>query len=208
MIGETTSAPRRLTRAQQRVATRTALLEATGRVLVEEGYVGLTTRRVAEVAGVAQSTLMHHFPTREALLVETVTHLAMRLADDALEQLDLSGLRSPQQRDAILDQAWREFTSPPAIAAAQLWAAAWAEPELAAALRELEERLGQLIAATAGTLFPDLADDPRFAPLLDASVSLIRGLVMAIPVSGQATVDARWAAIKPILADAAGRLLD
>ncbi len=115
-------------------------------------------------AGVAQSTLMHHFPTREALLVETVTHLAMRLADDALDQLDLSGLRSPQQRDAILDQAWREFTSPPAIAAAQLWAAAWAEPELAAALRELEDRLGQLIVATAGDALPRSCRGPPLRP--------------------------------------------
>lgn len=208
VVGETASEPRRPTRAQQRVATRTALLEATGRLLVEDGYAGLTTRRVAELAGVAQSTLMHHFPTREALLVETVSHLALRLADDALDELDLGALRRPEHRDAVLDQAWREFTSPQALAAAQLWAAAWAEPELAATLRELEERLSTIIVSTAAALFPDLAEDPRFLPLLDASVSLIRGLVLAIPVAGRAAIDARWAAIKPLVAEAAGRVLD
>jgi len=208
VIGETANEPRRMTRAEQRVATRTALLEATGRVLVDEGYAELTTRRVAELAGVAQSTLMHHFPTREALLVETVSHLALQLADEAMDQLDLSALRSPAQREAVLDQAWREFTSPPAIAAAQLWAAAWSEPELAAALHDLELRLGALIVGTASALFPDVAADPRFLPLIDAAVSLIRGLVLAIPVSGRREIDARWNAIKPILSDAAGRLLD
>jgi len=200
--------PRRLTRAEQRVATRTALLDATGRVLVEEGYAELTTRRVAELAGVAQSTLMHHFPTRETLLVETVSHLAMRLADEVIDELDLVALREPREREAVLDQAWAQFTSPPAIAAAQLWAAAWTEPELAAALRQLEQRLGGLIIGTASTLFPDLGDDPRFVPLIDASVSLIRGLVMGIPVAGAAEIDARWRSIKPLLIDAAGRLVD
>ncbi|WP_158276736.1 MULTISPECIES: TetR/AcrR family transcriptional regulator [Solirubrobacterales] len=203
-----TAEPRRLTRAQQRVATRTAILDATGEVLVADGYAELTTRRVAELAGVAQSTLMHHFPTREALLVETVSHLAMRLADEAIDALDLVALREPAQRETVLDQAWAQFTSPVAIAAAQLWAAAWAEPQLAAALHELEQRLGGLIFGTAATLFPDISDDPRFRPSIDAAVSLIRGLVMAIPVSGAAEIDARWAAMKPVLADVAGALLD
>ena len=205
-----TAAPekRRLTRAEQRVATRTAILDATAEVLTRDGYADLTTRRVAEAAGVAQSTLMHHFPTREALLVEAVTHLAMRLADDALDQLDLGALRRPEGREAVLDQAWREFTSPAALASAQLWAAAWTEPELAAALRDLEERLGAIIVATAQALFPELHDDPRFFALIDASVSLIRGLVMGIPVSGAKAIDARWTAMKPILLEAAASLLD
>lgn len=200
--------PRRLTRAQQRVQTRTAIMDATGQVLVDDGYAELTTRRVAELAGVAQSTLMHHFPTRETLLVETVSHLAMRLADEVIDELDLSALREPHEREAVLDQAWAQFTSPPAIAAAQLWAAAWAEPELAAELRLLEQRLGGLIVGTASTLFPDVSDDPRFVPLIDASVSLIRGLVMGIPVAGAQEIDARWRSIKPLLIEAAGRMLD
>lgn len=199
---------RRVTRAQQRASTRLSILDATGRCLVEDGYAQLTTRRVAELAGVAQSTLMHHFPTRELLLVDAVTHLALRLADDALEQIDLASLRSPQHREAVLDQAWREFTSPQALAAAQLWVAGWTEPELAATLDGLERRLGAIISATAGTLFPDQADDPAFPALLDATVSLVRGLVMAIPISGWAAVDARWTAIKPLLLDAAANLLD
>jgi AcrR family transcriptional regulator len=199
---------RRPTRAEQRAATRVAIVEATAGCLVEEGYAALTTRRVAERADVAQSTVMHHFETREALLVEAVTHLALRLADRALEAIDLAGLREPSHREAVLDEAWREFTSPQALAAAQLWIAAWTEPELAGTLRELEERIGAIIDTTAQALFPDLEANARLAALLDASVSLIRGLVMALPIWGRDAVDARWEAIKPILLDAAARLLD
>jgi AcrR family transcriptional regulator len=203
----TTQAPR-LTRAEQRDATRRALVEATADCLVEEGYAALTTRRVAERAGVAQSTLMHHFATREALLIEAVTHLALQLVERTLQEIDLAALLAPGGREAVLDEAWREFTSPQALAAAQLWVAAWTEPELAETLRELEERIGTILVKTTVAFFPDLGPDRRLPALLDTTVSLIRGLVLAIPVSGREAVDARWRAIKPILLESASELLD
>jgi AcrR family transcriptional regulator len=200
--------PKRTTRAQQRVATRTAILDAAGRCLVEDGYSALTTRRVAERAGVAQSTLMHHFPAREALLVETVSHLALQLADKALDEIDFAAVRDPAQRELLLDHVWQVFTSPEALAAAQLWFAAWAEPELAAALRELEDHLSGLFVATTHAILPELVEHPEFPAVVDAGLSTIRGLVMAIPVSGREAVNARWATIRPILARAAADLLD
>jgi AcrR family transcriptional regulator len=196
------------TRAQQRVATRLAILDATAECLIDDGYAALTTRRIAERAGIAQNTLMHHFETRELLLIEAVTHVAYRLADQALSEIDLAALSSPEHRDAVIEQAWREFTSPQALAAAQLWIAAWAEPELAIALNDLEHRINSILMATAATLFPDQAENPEFAAVIDAAVSLIRGLVMAIPVSGRAAVDTRWKAIKPLISRAAAEILD
>lgn len=200
--------PRPGTRAHQREKTRTRLVDATIDVLVDEGYAALTTRRIAERAGVAQSTLMHHFETREALIAEAIPRIAAQLATDALEQIDLAALRDPKHRSKVLDAAWREFTSPQALAAATLWAAAASEPELAATLREIELRLNPIILTTAAALVPDLPADPRFPALIDASISLIRGLVMAIPISGRDEVEARWVAIKPLILDAAAELLD
>jgi AcrR family transcriptional regulator len=185
-----------------------AIVEATVACLVEEGYAALTTRRIAERAGVAQSTLMHHFETRETLLVEAVTHVALRLADRAMETIDVVGLRTPEHREAVVDEAWREFTSPHALAAAQLWVAAWTEPELVPTLRELEERLGQILVMTTESLLPEVAADPRLLALIDAWQALLRGLVMEIPIWGQEVVDARWAAIKPLVLATAAQLFD
>ena len=190
-----------MTRAEQRVATRGAILDATAACLAEDGYSALTTRRVADRAGVAQSTLMHHFPTREAMLVEAVSRLALRLADDALQDVDL---RSP---DAVLDRVWQVFTTPRALAAAQLWYAAPSEPELAAALRDLEERLTGLVMATAGAMMPQLVEHPDFPAYVDAGMAVIRGLVMAIPVWGRETVEAQWKGIRPVLSRTAAELL-
>jgi AcrR family transcriptional regulator len=213
MIGENLKAPAHAitraprTRAQQRAATRQSIIDATIDCLMQDGYAALTTRRAAERAGIAQSTVMHHFATREALLVEAVEQVALRLAEQSLQRIDLAALRTPEHREAVLDEAWTEFTSPQALAAAQLWAAVWNEPELAPALRELEERITGIIVGTGATLFPELAGDPRLPALLDGVVSLIRGLVLAIPVWGHDAVTARWQAIKPTVLDAAAQIL-
>lgn len=185
-----------------------AILDAAVDCLVDGGYAALTTRRVAERAGVAQSTVMHHFPARGTLVVETGTRLAARLAERTLGAIDLRAVRTPERRDALLDQAWAEFTSPEALAAASLWAASWSEPDLAATLRELEERIGAIITRTTQAVLPETGADPRLVALLDATVSMIRGLVASIPIWGEAVITERWRAIKPILLEAAATLLD
>lgn len=209
VISQIPSPPARHTREEQRTATRQAILDATVDCLAEDGYGWLTTRRVAERAGVAQSTVMHHFATREALLIEAVTQVAAGLADQVVGRIDLAALRDPAHREAVLDETWREFTSPQALAAGQLWLAVGTDAALAPMLRELEGRINRIILVTAGALFADrLADDPRLPALLDGSLALIRGLVVAIPVWGAEEVTARWEAIKPLVLDAAAYLLD
>jgi hypothetical protein len=113
-------------------------------------------------------------------------------------------LRRQEQREALLEAAWREFPSPHALAAAALWA----EPALAWRCMRWSCAGARSFASMAGALIPDAHADACFPALLDASVSPIRGLVMAIPVSGRAEVEARWRAIRPLILDAAARLLD
>jgi AcrR family transcriptional regulator len=189
-------------REQQRARTRQAILEATVAALVEDGYAALTTRRIAERAGIAQSTLMHHFETRELLIVEAVAGLAEQLAVAAVQQLDLTGLRGAAHREAVLDLSWALFTTPEALAAAQLWGAAWTEPEIASALRDLELRVAELILTTATTVFPEETQDPRFPVFIDGVYQMIRGLVIGIPTWGADAINARWALIKPVLLEA------
>ncbi len=205
--GSGSDAPR-LTRVQQRERTRDAIVTATAATLVEEGYGRLTTRRVAQRAGVAQSTVMHHFPAREELLVAAVEHLALRLAAQAFERLDLGGLRTPEHRAFVLDELWREFTSPESLAVAQMWAAVWAEPELAPTLRELEGRITGLLLQNAVVLFPEWVEDPRLPAAIDASIALVRGLTSAIPIWGAEALAGRFERIKPIMLQAAAAILD
>jgi AcrR family transcriptional regulator len=55
-------------RDQAKVDTRDAILEATVKVILEEGIALFTMQNVAKVAGVAHRTVYRHFDSREALL--------------------------------------------------------------------------------------------------------------------------------------------
>lgn len=62
------TAPRRRVGAENSL-TRTAILEATEQVLVEEGYAAASTRRVAARAGLKPSLVHYYFPTTDDLLI-------------------------------------------------------------------------------------------------------------------------------------------
>lgn len=53
-------------------ATFEAIVEATAQVLVEQGYEGATTARVAERAGVSVGSLYQYFPGKEALIAALI----------------------------------------------------------------------------------------------------------------------------------------
>jgi AcrR family transcriptional regulator len=47
------------------------------RALVERGYTGTTTVTIQELADVSRGRLLHHFPSRDALLVAAAEHPAV-----------------------------------------------------------------------------------------------------------------------------------
>src|SRR5260370_38447536 len=59
--------PRKLASQERSRSTVDALLEATARILVKEGYDQASTNRIAEVAGVSIGSLYQYFPSKEAL---------------------------------------------------------------------------------------------------------------------------------------------
>jgi AcrR family transcriptional regulator len=67
-------APRR-TQAERSEATRKQLLDAASKLIRQKGFGGLRTIEVASVAGVSRGALMHHFPSKHALVVAVLTHV-------------------------------------------------------------------------------------------------------------------------------------
>jgi AcrR family transcriptional regulator len=67
-------APRR-TQAERSETTRKQLLDAATKLIRQKGFGGLRTIEVASVAGVSRGALMHHFPSKHALVVAVLTHV-------------------------------------------------------------------------------------------------------------------------------------
>jgi AcrR family transcriptional regulator len=66
------TSPRKLASQERSRSTVDALLEATARVLVKEGYDRASTNRIAEVAGVSIGSLYQYFPSKEALVAAVI----------------------------------------------------------------------------------------------------------------------------------------
>src|ERR1700685_1937324 len=146
----------RRTQAERRATTRAALLDAALDCLIEDGYTGLTTRKVAERAGVSQGTQMHYFPTRARFVAEAVRHLAFKLASELREQ-DTMHPRSDRRRlELLLDHTWEIHTGPGFQATMELWVAARTDPEIREAMGEVARDVSRLIATGATELFPEL----------------------------------------------------
>ena len=64
--------PRKTASQVRSRATVAALVEATARILVEEGFDKASTNRIAEVAGVSVGSLYQYFPSKEALVAAVV----------------------------------------------------------------------------------------------------------------------------------------
>ncbi len=52
------------------LSTREKILESALKLFSQKGYLGATTRQIANDAGIAEVTLFRHFPTKERLLEE------------------------------------------------------------------------------------------------------------------------------------------
>ncbi|MCK1712375.1 MULTISPECIES: TetR/AcrR family transcriptional regulator [unclassified Bradyrhizobium] len=64
--------PRKNASQERSRATVDALVEATARVLVREGFEKASTNRIAEVAGVSVGSLYQYFPGKEALVAAVI----------------------------------------------------------------------------------------------------------------------------------------
>ena len=86
------TAPARVPQADRSRAMRARLLEATVELLVERGFTGTSTTLVSERAGVSRGAQLHHFPTKNALVVAAVEHLTERRGAELAEAVaHLSG---------------------------------------------------------------------------------------------------------------------
>ncbi|MEW5735676.1 MAG: TetR/AcrR family transcriptional regulator [Thermodesulfobacteriota bacterium] len=93
--------------------TRRRLLDATVKSLVEKGYAGTTTQEVCRRAGASRGTLLHHFPTREDLLITAVEHVLEENVRSFQQALD-GATGGEHSLSALARALWeRHWTSDP-----------------------------------------------------------------------------------------------
>jgi AcrR family transcriptional regulator len=160
-------------------ATQQRLLEATVDCLFKYGWSGATTTVIAERAGVSRGAQLHHYPTRAALVLAAVQHLAERRAEEIrTEAARLTG-DLPERLDKVIDLLAAAFTGPLFVAALEVWVAARTDPELRDALVPLEARVGrEMHRLTVDVLGAD-ESKPGVREAVQVTLDLLRGFGVA-----------------------------
>jgi AcrR family transcriptional regulator len=167
----------RRSQAERSAATRATLLDATIDCLIEYGYVGTTTSKVAERAGVTRGAQMHHFGQKAPLVVAALLRLAERRRRELIERAERE-LPDDPDPGAALDILWSTFSGPLFTAALELWMAARTDPELAEHLLPAERAIGRGARETARDLCKASAPSADLDRALELAANAMRGIAL------------------------------
>jgi AcrR family transcriptional regulator len=151
-----------------RSAAEDALLDAAERLLVEIGYARITTRRVAEEAGVNHGLVHYYFGSNENLLVRTLERFTARLvrrqremyaADMPFIEKWRTAMRYLMSEDVTYEKIWLE-----------LQALAWNNPELRQRVARVEEEWRAVLL--------EAFDEPRRRYRIDMPLEALVSLVI------------------------------
>lgn len=142
--------------------------------LAEVGWSGSTVAVVAERAGVSRGAAQHHFPTREALFVAAVEHVAEQRSAEIRHQAGQQ-LSTHRVVELVVDL----YTGTMFRAALALWVASAAEPELREQVVPLEARIGRQVHRLVVDLLGADESVPGVRETIQATLDLARGLGLA-----------------------------
>jgi AcrR family transcriptional regulator len=158
--------------------TQIRLLDATVDCLVEHGWAGTTTTVVAARAGVSRGAQLHHYPTKSALVIAAVEHLARRRTEELRAEASALPV-GPHRLDRLIDTLAASFTGPLFVAELELWVAARTDPELRAVLVPASERVAREMHRLTIDLLAADERRPGVSEAVQATLELLRGLGVA-----------------------------
>lgn len=166
------------TKAERGAATRTRLLDATIDALIDVGWSGTSTTEVVRRAGVSRGAQVHHYPTKEDLVLAAIEHLLVRRLDEYHEAFDRL---PPDDRTPgrAIDLLWDACMGPTFEAWLELAVAARLDPVLRSRFMEVESRFWDSNLERFRGMFPEVADDPAFAGVaLRFTFAVLDGLAL------------------------------
>jgi AcrR family transcriptional regulator len=156
---------------------RTRLLDATIDCLVAYGYAGTTTPRVAERAGVTRGAQIHHFRSKEDLVVAAIEHLAQQRVQTTMREFG----RMQAGADAvstILEFLWEAHQGPMFVASVELWVAARTDPVLASHIERVEPLVNSTLISAVAQLVPEHGVPKELRNFVYTAMDALRGILL------------------------------
>ena len=176
--------------AERLVETRARLLDAVLVTLAERGYAGTSTTEVAQHSGLTRGAQLHHFGTKDQMMIAAVEHLADRTRAVDVEAALATIPGGPERIHAALGIMSQLFTGVLPQAYVELWVASRSHRELVDALRASETVARDAVRALFGHELLAHAR-PEFDALIDLALYALRGMALDAHLTDDTEREAR-----------------
>ncbi|MBV8853256.1 MAG: TetR/AcrR family transcriptional regulator, partial [Sinobacteraceae bacterium] len=159
-------------------STRTLIVEAAISCFIEAGYSRTTTTLISEKAGLSRGAMLHHFPSKLAVVRAAVEYLhAQRLR--AFRKAVSKPLADGDHVRQSVDAYWGHVRQPIFVAFFELAVAARTDKELAEILRPAQEAFEREWYQAAVDLFPEWRGrGEKFDLALDLARYVLEGMAI------------------------------
>jgi len=165
--------------------TRASILEAAKQALLDSGYSGLSTRKIAVAAGVPLSQIHYHFGSKQGLVLEVLEEENRKLLNRQ-KGMYASDMPLWKQWEQACDYLEDDLDSGYVRVLQELMAAGWSNPEIAVAVKTMLHNWYLLLAEVAeraadriGGLGPFTSAEAGFvagSPFLGAEAMILLGI--------------------------------
>jgi AcrR family transcriptional regulator len=159
--------------------TRVGILDAAIDCLASHGYARTTTQLIAETAEISRGAMLHHYPTKGALIEAIIAYCfykRMQMLGDGVK--NISEMQRIQEF-AGLEILWRSFFTREHRAYLELNIASRTDPEVREFFVPQARRFMQVWRDQGVKAFPEWAGDPvRLARASDLVEAVLEGLAL------------------------------
>lgn len=179
--------------ARRSTATRERLLEAAFDCLVELGYARTTTVEICRRAGAPRGTLLHHYRSRDELIVAALAHVLER----QVGELEAAFVKMARRHsgvahlpaDEVIDQLWKVVSGPTTRAWLELLVAARSDTELHARFKHQMREIDRRVRETYRAWFPREGNAPaEHDARLSFVFALLNGLSLDLEHKSRAEI--------------------
>jgi len=166
---------------EQTGVTATRILEAARSRLLTDGYAGLSTRKVADIAGVPLSQIHYHFGGKQGLVLSLLNHENRRLVDRQ-RQMYSADAQLWKRYEQACDLLEEDLASGYVRVLQEMIAAGWSDPELASQVLAMLRSWLDVLQEVASEA------EARFGSLGPFAAADVAGLIGLAFLGGEAVI--------------------
>jgi len=169
--------------AKKSAITRRTILEAAIQCIIDCGYAGTTTSLIADYADVSRGAMMHHFPSRKAVLKATIKYLHKKRLSEYNKMMEAIGIpfreMSREKIAQSVEEAWKYVNLPSSVAYQEILMASRTDQELRQVLEPLEQEFEKSFIERVKKMFTPWAGREELEVVHDAALFMLTGMMLS-----------------------------